>query len=87
MTSETLYELRDSGLVVRPYVAHGAAPADQFEMTIPYQPSIHGPALLVTEVDPSSLDIAPERIEPLGAIDTQIYKAEGGRLPIYRLDR
>ncbi|MBS1181960.1 MAG: arnT 2 [Proteobacteria bacterium] len=87
MTSETLYELRDSGLAVRPYLAPGAAPADQFEMTIPYDGTVHGPALLVTEVDPATLGIAPERIEPLGAIDTRIYKARGGRLPIYRIDR
>jgi len=87
MTSETLYELRDSGLDVRPYVAPGAAPADQFEMTIPYEPAVHGPALLVTEADPAALGIAPERIEPLGALDTRIYKAPGGRMPIYRIDR
>lgn len=87
MTSETLYELRDSGLDVRPYVAPGAAPADQFEMTIPYQPAVHGPALLVTEVDPTGLGIAPERIEPLGTIETRIYKARDGRMPIYRIDR
>lgn len=87
MTSETLYALRDSGLDVRPYVAPGAAPADQFEMTIPYQPAAHGPALLVTEVDPTALGITPERIEPLGALDTRIYKADGGRMPIYRIDR
>ena len=86
MTSETLYELRDSGLDVRPYLAPGAAPADQFEMTIPYDPA-HGPALLVTERNPSSLGIAPERVEPLGTIDTQIYKADDGRMPIYRIDR
>ena len=67
MTSETLYELRDSGLSVRAYVAPGAAPADQFEMTIPYDPATHGPALLATEIDPATLGIAPERIEPLGA--------------------
>lgn len=87
MTSETIYELRSSGLEVRPYVVPGAAPADQFEMTIPYEPTTHGPALLVTEVDPAKLGIAAERIEPLGAIDTKIYKAEGGRMPIYRIDR
>ncbi|MBS1167456.1 MAG: arnT 2 [Proteobacteria bacterium] len=86
MTSETLYELRDSGLDVRPYLAPGAAPADQFEMTIPYDPA-HGPALLVTEVDPATLGIAPERVESLGALETRIYKAPGGRMPIYRIDR
>lgn len=87
MTSETLYELRNSGLSVRPYLAPGATPADQFEMTIPYDPAANGPALLVTEADPATLGIAPERIEPLGAIDTRIYKAQGGRMPIYRIDR
>ena len=87
MSSETLYELRDSGLVVRAYVAPGAAPADQFEMTIPYDPAVHGPALLVTEVDPATLGIAPERIEPLGALQTRIFTARDGRMPIYRIDR
>jgi 4-amino-4-deoxy-L-arabinose transferase-like glycosyltransferase len=87
MTSETLYALRNSGLDVRPYLAPGAAPTDQFEMTIPYDPAANGPALLVTEVDPAVLGIAPTRIEPLGALETQIYKAAGGRMPIYRIDR
>ncbi|MCM5556432.1 glycosyltransferase family 39 protein [Pleomorphomonas sp. JP5] len=87
MTSETLYELRGSGLDVRPYVASGAAPSDQFEMTIPYDPAKHGPALMVTEVDPATLGIEPERIEPLGALETRIYKARDGRIPIYRIDR
>lgn len=87
MTSETLYALRNSGLDVRPYLAPGAAPTDQFEMTIPYDPATNGPALLVTEVDPAALGIAPTRIEPLGALETQIYKAAGARMPIYRIDR
>lgn len=87
MTSETLYELRDSGLTVRAHVAPGAAPADQFQMTIPYDPDAHGPALLVTEVDPAALGIAPDRIEPLGTLETRIFTARDGRMPIYRLDR
>ena len=87
MSSETIYELRDSGLVVRAYVAPGAAPADQFEMTIPYDPAVHGPALLVTEVDPATLGSAPERIEPIGALETRIFTARDGRMPIYRIDR
>jgi 4-amino-4-deoxy-L-arabinose transferase-like glycosyltransferase len=86
MTSETLYELRDSGLEVRPYVAAGAAPADQFELTIPYDPAKDGPALLVTERNPADLGLTPDRLEPLGSIETRIFLAKGGHMPVWRLD-
>jgi 4-amino-4-deoxy-L-arabinose transferase-like glycosyltransferase len=47
MTASMLYELRDSQLDIRSYVADGKAPADHFEMTRPWHPADGGPVLLV----------------------------------------
>ena len=48
LTSSMLYELRDTGLTVKAYLATPGHPADHFEMTRPFLPTDPGPALLVT---------------------------------------
>lgn len=85
MTSQTLYQLRDSGLTVRAYLAPGADPADQFEMTIPYRGDRDGPALLVTERPPETLGLPSDRLEPLPPLATGIFTASKGGIPLYRL--
>ena len=47
LTASMLYELRESGLDIRSYVADGKAPSDHFEMERPWHPSESGPVLLV----------------------------------------
>ena len=47
LTASMIYELRDSGLDIRAYVANPKAPGDHFEMTRPWSPADRGPVLLV----------------------------------------
>lgn len=47
LTASMIYEMRDSGLDIRAWLADGEAPGDHFELTRPWHPSDAGPVLLV----------------------------------------
>ena len=89
LTASMIYELRDSGLEIRAYVADPRAPVDHFELTRPWSPADHGPVLLVFaggEALPAA--VAP-RAKLVEQFKTEIFIAvnpAGQRRPIASTD-
>jgi hypothetical protein len=88
LTASMIYELRDSNLDVRAYVADPGAPADHFEMTRPWTPADHGPVLLVFaggEQLPAAVASRARLVEQLKT-DIFIARNAGGTAFAYRID-
>ena len=83
-----IYELRDSGLDIRAYVANPNAPADHFEMTRPWTSADHGPVLLVFAGDEQLPAAIASRARLVEQFKTDIFIARrtGGMASAYRID-
>jgi hypothetical protein len=88
LTASMIYELRDSGLDIRAYVANPSAPADHFEMTRPWTPADHGPVLLVFAGDEQLPAAIASRARLVEQFSTDIFIARktGGAASAYRID-
>lgn len=86
LSAQLTYYLRDSGLTVKSLTERGSFPDDHYQLTRPWHPDEIGPVVLVTARPPDRLPIAADRLKLIGTIDTAIYLARKGRLPIYRVD-
>jgi hypothetical protein len=77
LTASMVYELRDSGLDIRAYVANKKAPGDHFEMSRPWTPKDPGPVLLVfAGVKPPPQAIA-DRARLIETFKTEIFITRG----------
>ena len=88
LTASMIYELRDSGLDVRAYVANPNAPGDHFEMTRPWTPADPGPVLLVfADGGPMPAAVA-SRAKLIEKFKTQIFitRNSGWTASAYRVD-
>ena len=88
LTASMIYELRDSGLDIRAYVANPAAPADHFEMTRPWSPTDSGPVLLVFAGDEPLPAAVASRARLIEQFKTEIFitRNSGWTASAYRID-
>ena len=88
LTASMIYELRDSGLDIRAYVANPKAPGDHFEMTRPWSPADRGPVLLVFAGGEALPAAVASRATLVDQFKTEIFitRNSGWTASAYRVD-